>query len=64
MLRNEPVQIPIDAHRLSDSIVSDWDSVFTFKFWLPRHHFQARLQLYAIELNCGYPLHIFYENIN
>ena len=29
MVRDEPVQIPIDAPRLSDSIVSDRDSVFT-----------------------------------
>ena len=32
MLRDEPMQIPIDAPRLLDFIVSDRDSVFTSKF--------------------------------
>ena len=29
----------------SDSIVSDWDSVFTSKFWFPRYYFRAQLRL-------------------
>ena len=44
ILCDEPVQIPIDAPRLPDSIVSDWDSVFTSKFWFFWYHFQVRLR--------------------
>ena len=50
MLRVEPVQIPIDAPRFPDLIVSDKDSFFNSKFWCPRYHFQARLQLHAFNL--------------
>ena len=50
ILRNEPVQIPIDAPGLAevfislDSIISDRNSVFTSKFWFFWYHFQVRLR--------------------
>ena len=47
-LHDEPVQIPIDAPWLPNSI--DWDSVLTSKFWSPRYHFQARLRLSPMRL--------------
>ena len=50
MVYSEPVQIPINAPRLPDSIVSDKDSVFTSKFWSPRYQFRARLRLHDFEL--------------
>ena len=54
MLRDEPVQILIDAPRLPDSIVSNRDSVFTSKFWFPGTTF---------ELDCGYRPRVFYKDI-
>ena len=50
ILYDEPVQISIDASRLPNSIVSDWDSVFTSKFWFFWYHFQVRLRLPPMRL--------------
>ena len=46
-----------------NSIVSDWDLVFSFKFWCPRYHFQSWLQIHAFELDCNYRPHVSYEDI-
>ena len=55
MIKNKPVQIPIDTLRLCNLIVSKRDSVFTSKFWFPSTIFK---------LDYGYNIHIIYENIN
>ena len=50
MLYNKPLQISIDAPRLSDSIVNNQDSVFTSK---------PGLQGTTFKLDCGYYLYVF-----
>ena len=50
MVYSELVQIPINAPRLPDSIVSDKDSVFTSKFWSLRYQFRVWLRLHDFEL--------------
>ena len=45
MIHYKSVQIPIDAPRLSDFIVNDWDPAFTSKFWFFWYYFQVRLRL-------------------
>ena len=66
MIHNKLMQITIDTpgfakvfinlvarhHNLPDLIVSNWDSVFTFKFWFSGTNF---------ELNCGYHQRVPYK---
>ena len=55
MIKNKPMQIPIDAPWLFDLIASNQDSVFIFNFWFSG---------ITLELNYSYHLCIIYKNIN
>ena len=55
MIKDEPVQILIDAPRLPDSIVSDWDSI------LPPSSGSSGT---IAKFDCSHHLYVFYENID
>ena len=44
------IDLVVQHHGPSNSIVGNWNSVCTSTFWSPRYHFQVRLQLHAFKL--------------